>query len=65
MKSLKTIITLGKCKRIFLNNKLSNEWKIDKLSETCSEITLNELNEKIDLMLQGKLKGRTVVKMDI
>jgi len=46
-------------------SKLSNEWKIDKLSETCTEITLDELNEKIDLMLQGKLKGRTVVKMDI
>ena len=46
-------------------SKLSNEWKIDKLSESCTEITLNELNEKIDIMLQGKLKGRTVVKMDI
>lgn len=46
-------------------NKLSNEWKTDKLTETCTEITLNELNEKIDLMLKGKLKGRTVVKLDI
>jgi len=46
-------------------SKLSNEWKTDKLIETCTEITLNELNEKIDLMLEGKLKGRTVVKMDI
>jgi len=46
-------------------NKLSNEWKIDNLSETCTEITLNELNKKVDLMLKGKLKGRTVLKMDI
>lgn len=46
-------------------SKLSNEWKTDKLTETCSEITLNELNGKIDLMLKGKLKGRTVIKMDI
>ncbi|MGB7842601.1 MAG: YhdH/YhfP family quinone oxidoreductase [Salinimicrobium sp.] len=46
-------------------NKLSNEWKPDNLSETYSEITLNELGEKIDLMLHGKLKGRTVVKMEV
>lgn len=46
-------------------NKLANEWKTDTLSETCTEITLNELEEKIDLMLKGELKGRTVVKMDI
>ncbi|MEZ7498101.1 YhdH/YhfP family quinone oxidoreductase [Flavobacterium sp. Arc3] len=46
-------------------SKLSNEWKIDSLTETCTEITLNELQEKIDLMLKGKLKGRTVVKLDI
>ncbi|MEZ7504835.1 YhdH/YhfP family quinone oxidoreductase [Flavobacterium sp. Arc2] len=46
-------------------SKLSNEWKIDRLTETCTEITLNELQEKIDLMLKGKLKGRTVVKLDI
>jgi acrylyl-CoA reductase (NADPH) len=46
-------------------NKLSKEWKPDKLEDTCTEITLNELNEKIDLMLSGKLKGRTVIKMEV
>jgi len=46
-------------------NKLSNDWKPDKLSDTCTEITLNELNEKIDLMLNGKLKGRTVLNLEI
>jgi len=46
-------------------NKLSNEWKTDKLTVTVTEITLNELDEKIDLMLKGKLKGRTVVNMNI
>jgi D-arabinose 1-dehydrogenase-like Zn-dependent alcohol dehydrogenase len=30
-----------------------------------TEITLNELSEKIDLMLNGKLKGRTVVNMEL
>jgi acrylyl-CoA reductase (NADPH) len=45
-------------------NKLSTDYKTDTLTETCTEIGLNELKEKISLMLVGKLKGRTVIKMD-
>jgi NADPH:quinone reductase-like Zn-dependent oxidoreductase len=37
-------------------NKLSKDWKPDNLSDIATEITLNELSEKIDLMLNGKLK---------
>ena len=44
-------------------NKLSGDWKPDNLAETCKEIKLHELNEKIDLMLSGKLKGRTVINL--
>lgn len=44
-------------------NKLANEWKTASFAATCNEIGLNELNEKIKLMLEGKLKGRTVVKI--
>jgi len=44
-------------------NKLANEWKIDNLSENTQEITLNELSEKIDLMLAGKIKGRFLVNL--
>ncbi len=46
-------------------NKLSRDWKPDKLAETCTEITLNELAGKIVLMLAGKLKGRTIINMEI
>lgn len=46
-------------------NKLSRDWKPDTLADTCSEISLYELTEKIDLMLNGKLKGRTIVNMEI
>jgi putative YhdH/YhfP family quinone oxidoreductase len=46
-------------------NKLSRDWKPDKLTDTCTEITIMDLNEKIDLMLSGKLKGRTVLNMEI
>jgi putative YhdH/YhfP family quinone oxidoreductase len=43
--------------------KLGNEWKPDNLLELYQEITLDEVKNAIDLMLQGKLKGRTIVKM--
>lgn len=46
-------------------NKLSNEWKPKQLNDTYTEITLNELSDKIDLMLQGKLKRRTIINMEI
>jgi acrylyl-CoA reductase (NADPH) len=46
-------------------NKLSGDWKPDKLADTCNEITFMELNEKIDLMLSGKLVGRTVLNMEV
>ena len=44
-------------------NKLAKEWKPAQLLDTYHEITLEELPGKIDLMLQGKLKGRTIVKL--
>jgi acrylyl-CoA reductase (NADPH) len=46
-------------------NKLSGDWKPDKLADTCNEITFMELNEKIELMLSGKLVGRTVLNMEV
>jgi putative YhdH/YhfP family quinone oxidoreductase len=45
-------------------HKLANEWKPDQLSETAVEISLKELNNKIDLILKGKLKGRTVINLE-
>ncbi|WP_339923911.1 YhdH/YhfP family quinone oxidoreductase [uncultured Cyclobacterium sp.] len=45
-------------------NKLAKDWKPSQLTDTCDEITLEALPEKIALMLKGKLKGRTVVKLD-
>lgn len=45
--------------------KLANEWKTDRLTDAATEISLEELNEKMALMLKGKLKGRTVVNMEI
>ncbi len=44
--------------------RLAQDWKPSQLSDTCVDITLNELESKIDLILQGKLKGRTVLKLN-
>ncbi|KAB2440517.1 YhdH/YhfP family quinone oxidoreductase [Bacillus luti] len=42
---------------------LANEWANKELLSYTEECTLEELDEKFTLILQGKLKGRTVVKM--
>ncbi|MDF2838612.1 MAG: quinone oxidoreductase [Evtepia sp.] len=49
--------------RIKLWNLLSNEWKIDRLDSNVEEVTLHELESKIQLILKGKLVGRTIVNL--
>jgi acrylyl-CoA reductase (NADPH) len=44
--------------------KLSSVWKFDLLETIYNEITLDELNPKIDAILKGKLKGHTIVNLD-
>lgn len=41
---------------------LSSDWKID-LSSSTEEVSLEGLNEKIDVILQGKLAGRVIVNL--
>ena len=45
-------------------NKLSTTWKTDTLRETIEEISLEEVSDKIEVMLEGKLKGRVIIKID-
>ncbi|HLP05762.1 MAG TPA: YhdH/YhfP family quinone oxidoreductase [Paludibacter sp.] len=49
--------------RAGLWQRLSSEWKPVNLLEIYNEIKPEELGDAIDLILQGKLKGRTVVDM--
>ena len=42
---------------------LSDKWKPEQLEATCNEIHLNELQHNIELMLQGQLKGRIILKL--
>lgn len=44
-------------------NKLADNWKLDNLEANSTTISLDELSEKLSLMLAGKLKGRTVLKL--
>jgi putative YhdH/YhfP family quinone oxidoreductase len=50
--------------RIKIWELLAERWKPKQLEDSCSEIKLDELASKIDLMLQGKLKGRTVLNLN-
>ncbi len=49
--------------RVAIWKKMANEWKIDNLELLCNEISLDGLNENIDLILQGKQKGRVLVNL--
>ena len=42
---------------------LAEEWKVNEDALAYSEITLKGLDEKIELILQGKLRGRTIVNL--
>lgn len=44
-------------------NKLACEWKPSQLDYTCTEIKLEDIQDKIELMLNGKLKGRTILTL--
>lgn len=44
-------------------NKFANEWKLENLEANAHTISLEELSNQLGLMLQGKLKGRTILKL--
>ncbi len=45
-------------------DRLAYQWKPDVFETLYNEITLDELGNAIDLMLEGKLKGRTVLNLE-
>jgi acrylyl-CoA reductase (NADPH) len=45
--------------------KFANEWKLPQLARITSEISLEELDHRIDLILQGKHQGRAIVNLMI
>ncbi|MGD9332385.1 MAG: YhdH/YhfP family quinone oxidoreductase [Desulfobacterales bacterium] len=43
--------------------KIASDWKIARLEKLTTEAPFDELDHRIDLMLQGKHKGRTIIRM--
>jgi acrylyl-CoA reductase (NADPH) len=50
--------------RTILWQKIATNWKMATLDLICIECSLEELDEKIDLMLAGKITGIVVVNLD-
>ncbi|MDC7227022.1 MAG: YhdH/YhfP family quinone oxidoreductase [Spirochaetales bacterium] len=44
--------------------KLASDWKPLSLLDSYDEISLDDIDQKISLMLQGKLKGRTIINVN-
>jgi len=44
-------------------DKMANEWKLDNLDQLTNEISLEELDSNIELILKGKQKGRVLVDL--
>ncbi len=49
--------------RLYVWKKLAGDWRIPQLESLFKETTLSGLNENIDLILQGKQKGRVLVDL--
>lgn len=49
--------------RVAIWNKMANEWKVDNLELLCNEISLERLSDNIDLILEGKQRGRVLVNL--
>ncbi len=49
--------------RLAVWDKLAGDWKPEKLDDMADECTLEELDAKIDAILAGKIRGRTLVDM--
>lgn len=51
--------------RLKLWNLLSNEWKPEDLALNIEEVSLEELNDKIDIILTGRMIGRVLVNIEL
>ncbi|PLX12274.1 MAG: oxidoreductase, partial [Marinilabiliales bacterium] len=46
-------------------NKRANELKPEYLMKMYTEVSLEKLNSKIDQILKGQLKGRTIINLEL
>lgn len=50
-------------KRLEIWEKLSKEWKLEKLNNLYREVSLNNLSDEIDKILEGRQRGRVIVNL--
>ena len=50
-------------KRVEIWNKMAKEWKLDNLEKTIKEVSLENLSNEIDVILEGKQIGRVLVNL--
>ena len=50
--------------RKYIWSKIASDWKIDNYEQHIKEVSLEELSGEIDLILQGKQKGRIIVNLE-
>jgi len=46
-------------------NKIASEWRVQGLDNICNECSLEEINNKIDMILKGRVTGRIVINLDL
>jgi NADPH:quinone reductase-like Zn-dependent oxidoreductase len=57
-------IDSAKCprpERLEMWRKLAGEWRVDQLDKIADEVTLDELSERVQTILAGRVVGRTLV----
>jgi NADPH:quinone reductase-like Zn-dependent oxidoreductase len=57
-------IDSAKCprpERLEMWRKLAGEWRVEQLDQIASEITLDELSDRVQEILAGRAVGRTLV----
>ena len=43
--------------------KLATEWRIPQMEKVVAEIALDGLDQRIDMMMTGQHRGRTIVRL--
>ncbi|QUH18812.1 YhdH/YhfP family quinone oxidoreductase [Alkaliphilus sp. B6464] len=51
--------------RLKIWDKLSSDWKLNNLNDNVDEVSLEGLSKKIDMILEGTHKGRTIVNLNL
>ncbi|VDN47468.1 putative quinone oxidoreductase YhfP [Petrocella atlantisensis] len=51
--------------RLKIWNALASDWKPNNLNDNVDEVSLEGLSKKIDMILAGKHKGRTIVNLEL